>query len=105
MGVYVDVSTEAKIQLFDKGIDRENLGDSLGEFVVWEVPAHPASRRMLIPKLDFGAAAGVCPLRRLRFTGEYSADRRTERIAGCSRTGGRDMLNERGGVAVRVGAG
>ena len=55
MVVYDDVSTEAKIQLFDKGIDRENVGDSLGEFDSFgKFQLTQRAGDVLIPKLDFG---------------------------------------------------
>ena len=54
MVVYDDVSTEAKIQLYDKGIDRENLGDSLGEFDSFgKFQLTQRAGDVLIPKLDF----------------------------------------------------
>lgn len=59
MVVYDDGSTEAKIQLFDKGIDRERLGGdedfaSLGEFDSFgKFQLTQRAGDVLIPKIDF----------------------------------------------------
>ncbi|MBD05458.1 MAG: oxidoreductase [Gemmatimonadetes bacterium] len=54
MVVYDDASTEGKIQLFDKGIDREQLDDSLGEFDSFgKFQLTQRAGDVLIPKIDF----------------------------------------------------
>ncbi|MBT4612181.1 MAG: Gfo/Idh/MocA family oxidoreductase, partial [Gemmatimonadetes bacterium] len=60
MVVYDDASTEGKIQVFDKGIDREQLDDSLGEFDSFgKFQLTQRAGDVLIPKIDF-----VEPLKR-----------------------------------------
>jgi predicted dehydrogenase len=54
MVVYDDVSTEAKIQVFDKGIDRQHIGGSLGEFDSFgKFQLIQRAGDVLIPRLDF----------------------------------------------------
>ena len=54
MVVYDDASTEGKIQVFDKGIDREQLDDSLGEFDSFgKFQLTQRAGDVLIPKIDF----------------------------------------------------
>ena len=54
MVVYDDVSTEAKIQLFDKGIDRRHLDDSLGDFDSFgKFQLIQRAGDVLIPRLEF----------------------------------------------------
>ncbi|MFH1571931.1 MAG: Gfo/Idh/MocA family oxidoreductase [Gemmatimonadota bacterium] len=60
MVVYDDASTDAKIQLYDKGIDREHMGGSLGEFDSFgKFQLTQRAGDVLIPRLDF-----VEPLKR-----------------------------------------
>jgi len=60
MVVYDDASTEGKIQVFDKGIDRKQLDDSLGEFDSFgKFQLTQRAGDVLIPKIDF-----VEPLKR-----------------------------------------
>jgi predicted dehydrogenase len=106
MVVYDDVSTDAKIQLYDKGIDRQNLGDSLGEFDSFgKFQLTQRAGDVLIPKLDF-----VEPLRLecAHFVGCISEGTtpltdgenglRVVRILEAA-----TLSIERGGVAVSVG--
>jgi len=54
MIVYDDVSTEAKIQIFDKGIDREHIDGSLGEFDSFgKFQLTQRAGDVLIPRIDF----------------------------------------------------
>lgn len=54
MAVYDDASTEAKIQLFDKGIDRKHIGGSLGEFDSFgKFQLIKRAGDVLIPQVDF----------------------------------------------------
>ena len=54
MVVYDDASTEAKIQLFDKGIDRQHMGDSLGNFDTFgKFQLIQRAGDVLIPRVDF----------------------------------------------------
>ena len=54
MVVYDDASTEAKIQIFDKGIDREHIGGSLGEFDSFgKFQLTQRAGDVLIPRIDF----------------------------------------------------
>jgi predicted dehydrogenase len=54
MVVYDDASTDAKIQLFDKGIDRKHIGGSLGEFDSFgKFQLIQRAGDVLIPHLDF----------------------------------------------------
>ena len=54
MAVYDDASTEAKIQLFDKGIDRKHIGGSLGEFDSFgKFQLIKRAGDVLIPQIDF----------------------------------------------------
>jgi len=60
MVVYDDASTEAKIQVYDKGIDRQHMGGSLGEFDSFgKFQLTQRAGDLLIPRLDF-----VEPLKR-----------------------------------------
>jgi predicted dehydrogenase len=54
MVVYDDVSTDAKVRLYDKGVDRQETGDSLGryeDFGRFQLLARAGD--VLIPKIDF----------------------------------------------------
>jgi predicted dehydrogenase len=54
MVVYDDASTDAKIQVFDKGIDRQHIGGSLGEFDSFgKFQLIQRAGDVLIPHLDF----------------------------------------------------
>ena len=54
MVVYDDASTEAKIQIFDKGIDREHMEGSLGEFDSFgKFQLTQRAGDVLIPRIDF----------------------------------------------------
>lgn len=54
MAIYDDVSTEAKIQLFDKGIDRQHMDGSLGTFDSFgKFQLIQRAGDVLIPRLDF----------------------------------------------------
>lgn len=54
MVVYDDASTEAKIQVFDKGIDRQHMGGSLGEFDSFgKFQLTQRAGDLLIPRIDF----------------------------------------------------
>ncbi|MFC1525515.1 Gfo/Idh/MocA family protein [Candidatus Latescibacterota bacterium] len=60
MIVYDDASTEAKIQVYDKGIDREHIDGSLGEFDSFgKFQLTKRAGDVLIPNIDF-----VEPLKR-----------------------------------------
>ena len=53
MAVYDDVSPEAKVQLFDKGIDRHRINASLGEFDSFgKFQLAKRAGDILIPKID-----------------------------------------------------
>ncbi|MEE3258625.1 MAG: Gfo/Idh/MocA family oxidoreductase [Candidatus Latescibacterota bacterium] len=55
MIVYDDASTEAKIQLFDKGIDRQGMEGSLGDFDSFgKFQLIQRAGDVLIPRIDFG---------------------------------------------------
>jgi predicted dehydrogenase len=55
MIVYDDASTEAKIQLFDKGIDRRGMEGSLGDFDSFgKFQLIQRAGDVLIPRIDFG---------------------------------------------------
>jgi predicted dehydrogenase len=54
MIVYDDASTEAKIQLYDKGIDRRGLDGSLGDFDSFgKFQLIQRAGDVLIPRIDF----------------------------------------------------
>ena len=54
MVVYDDASTDAKIQLFDKGIDRRHIGGSLGEFDSFgKFQLIQRAGDVLIPRIEF----------------------------------------------------
>jgi len=54
MVVYDDASTEAKIQLFDKGIDRQHIDGSLGDFDSFgKFQLIQRAGDVLIPRIDF----------------------------------------------------
>ena len=54
MIVYDDASTDAKIQLFDKGIDRRGIGGSLGDFDSFgKFQLIQRAGDVLIPQIDF----------------------------------------------------
>ena len=54
MVLYDDVSTEGKIQLFDRGIDREHIEGSLGEFDSFgKFQLTQRAGDVLIPKVDY----------------------------------------------------
>ena len=54
MVVYDDASSDAKIQLFDKGIDRRHIGGSLGEFDTFgKFQLIQRAGDVLIPRIDF----------------------------------------------------
>ena len=54
MIVYDDASTEAKIQLFDKGIDRQGKDGSLGDFDSFgKFQLIQRAGDVLIPRIDF----------------------------------------------------
>ena len=54
MIVYDDASGDAKVQIFDKGIDRKNIGDNLGEFDTFgKFQLIHRAGDLLIPKIDF----------------------------------------------------
>ena len=54
MVVYDDASTEAKIQLFDKGIDRRHMDGSLGDFDSFgKFQLIKRAGDVLIPRIDF----------------------------------------------------
>ena len=56
MIVYDDASTEAKIQLFDKGIDRRGIEGSLGDFDSFgKFQLIQRAGDVLIPRIDFSA--------------------------------------------------
>ena len=55
MIVYDDASTEAKIQLFDKGIDRRGMEGSLGDFDSFgKFQLIQRAGDVLVPRIDFG---------------------------------------------------
>lgn len=55
MIVYDDASTEAKIQLFDKGIDRRGIEGSLGDFDSFgKFQLIQRAGDVMIPRIDFG---------------------------------------------------
>jgi predicted dehydrogenase len=54
MVVYDDASADAKIQLFDKGIDRQHIGGSMGEFDTFgKFQLIQRAGDVLIPRIDF----------------------------------------------------
>ena len=54
MAVYDDTSTEAKIQLFDKGIDRCSIDDSLGEYDSFgKFQLIQRAGDVLVPRINF----------------------------------------------------
>ena len=54
MVVYDDGSTDAKVQIFDKGIDKEHMDGSLGEFDSFgKFQLTQRAGDVLIPKIDF----------------------------------------------------
>lgn len=54
MVVYDDASADAKIQLYDKGIDRQHLGGSLGEFDSFgKFQLIQRAGDVLIPRIDY----------------------------------------------------
>lgn len=53
MIVYDDTSADARVQLFDKGVDRKNIGQNLGEFKDFgEFQLIQRAGDLLIPKVD-----------------------------------------------------
>lgn len=88
MVVYDDASTEAKIQVFDKGIDREPVGDSfasLGDFDSFgKFQLTQRAGDLLIPKIDF-----VEPLKR-----------ECAHFVDCVRTGKRPQTDGESGLRV-----
>jgi len=85
MVVYDDASTEAKIQVYDKGIDREHMGGSLGEFDTFG--KFQLSRRagdVLIPQIDF-----VEPLKR-----------ECQHFVDCAVSGSRPLTDGHSGLRV-----
>jgi predicted dehydrogenase len=54
MVVYDDVSADAKIQLYDKGIDKKNISDNLGQYDDFgKFQLIHRAGDLLIPKIDF----------------------------------------------------
>jgi predicted dehydrogenase len=54
MVVYDDVSRDAKIVVYDKGIDKVNIGESLGEFESFgEFQLRLRAGDMYVPEIDF----------------------------------------------------
>ena len=85
MVLYDDVSTEGKIQLFDRGIDREHIEGSLGEFDSFgKFQLTQRAGDVLIPKVEY-----IEPLRQ-----------ECEHFVGCIATGKRPLTDGENGLRV-----